>query len=66
MLQWTAAGDGARLSVLIHHTDAKREWAYDKNSPIGQLDKALEEAQKGDWLVVDMKHDWNQIFHRVK
>lgn len=62
MLQWTSAGDGPSLMVLVHHTDAKREWAYDKDSHIGCLDKALIEANKNGWTVVDMKHDWNVIF----
>jgi hypothetical protein len=62
MLQWTAAGPGTRLMVLIHHTDAEREWAYDRKSPIGRLDKALDEAQQKGWTVVDMKRDWKVIY----
>lgn len=62
MLQWTMAGDGLRLAGLIHHTDAKREWAYDRSSPIGLLDKALDEAKKKGWIIVDMKKDWEVIF----
>ena len=62
MLQWTTAGKGKRLSVLIHYTDGDREWAYDRKSSIGQLDKALDEAKKSDWLVVDMKRDWNKVY----
>jgi phosphoserine phosphatase len=62
MLQWTAAGEGKRLMVLIHHTDAVREWAYDKDSHVGRLDKALTEAQSKDWTIVDMKNDWNVIY----
>jgi haloacid dehalogenase-like hydrolase len=62
MLQWTAAGGGARFMGLIHHTDAVREWAYDRQSSIGELDKALDEAQAKGWTVVDMKQDWNVIF----
>ncbi|HJX09924.1 MAG TPA: HAD family hydrolase [Candidatus Binatia bacterium] len=62
MLQWTAAGKGARLMVLIHHTDAEREWAYDRDSHIGRLDKALDEAQAKGWTVVDMKKDWKVIY----
>ena len=54
MLQWTAAGDGARFMGLVHHTDAEREWAYDRDSPVGRLDKALDEAQEKGWTVVDM------------
>ena len=62
MLEWTAAGKGPRLAVLIHHTDAAREWAYDRGSHIGTLDKALDAAQQKKWTVVSMKDDWNAIF----
>jgi phosphoglycolate phosphatase-like HAD superfamily hydrolase len=62
MLQWTAAGDGARLMGLVHHTDAQREWAYDRQSSVGRLDKALDEAVAKNWTVVDMKRDWKKIY----
>jgi phosphoglycolate phosphatase-like HAD superfamily hydrolase len=62
MLQWTAAGEGARFAAIMHHTDGEREWAYDKPSKVGQLDKALDEAAKRGWLVVDMKRDWTAIY----
>ena len=62
MLQWTAAGGGVRFMGLVHHTDAAREWAYDRTSAIGRLDKALDEAQAKGWTVVDMKSDWKRIF----
>jgi hypothetical protein len=62
MLQWTAAGIGARFMGLVHHTDAVREWAYDRQSSIGKLDKALDEAQAKGWTVVDMKPDWKVVF----
>jgi hypothetical protein len=62
MLQWTAAGGGARFMGLVHHTDATREWAYDRTSAIGRLDKALDESQAKGWTVVDMKTDWKRIF----
>jgi len=62
MLQWTAAGDGPRLMLLVHHTDAEREWAYDRASIIGKLDVALDQAQKDGWVVVDMKQDWKVVF----
>jgi len=62
MLQWTTAGSGARFALLVHHTDAEREWAYVRASPIGRLDKALDEAQAKGWTVVDMKNDWKIIF----
>jgi phosphoserine phosphatase len=62
MLQWTAAGSGPRFMGLVRHTDAEREWAYDRQSSIGRLDKALDEAQAKAWTVVDMKGDWKTIF----
>jgi len=62
MLQWTAAGSGPRFMGLVHHTDAEREWAYDRTSSIGKLDKAWDEAQTKGWTVVDMKKDWKRIF----
>jgi phosphoserine phosphatase len=62
MLQWTAAGEGKRLMVYIHHTDADREWAYDRESHIGKLDKALDEANTKGWTIVDMKNDWKVIY----
>jgi hypothetical protein len=62
MLQWTAAGDGPRFMLIVHHTDAEREWAYDRDSHIGRLDKALGEASKNGWTVVDMKQDWKRIY----
>lgn len=62
MLQYTAAGDGPRLMLLLHHTDAEREWAYDRSSHIGKLDKGLDEARERGWTVVDMKQDWSVIF----
>jgi hypothetical protein len=62
MLQWTAAGSGMRFMGLVHHTDADREWAYDRKSHIGTLDKALDEANTKGWTVVDMKKDWREIY----
>jgi phosphoserine phosphatase len=62
MLQWTAAGPGKRFMGLVHHTDAKREWAYDRKSEIGRLDKALDEANSRGWTVVDMASDWRRIY----
>ena len=62
MLQWTAAGPGPRLCLIVHHTDAEREWAYDRVSPMGKLDKALDEAKERGWTVVSMKNDWKTIF----
>ena len=62
MLQWTAGGNGARLMLIVRHTDADREWAYDRKSKIGHLDKALDEANTHGWTIVDMKKDWKVIF----
>jgi phosphoglycolate phosphatase-like HAD superfamily hydrolase len=62
MLQWTAAGDGARFMGIVHHTDAEREWAYDRQSHIGRLDKAWDEAKAKGWTIVDMKRDWKKVF----
>ncbi len=62
MLQWTAAGDGLRLPLYIHHTDDKREWKYDRESHIGKFDKGLDEALAKGWPMVDMKTDWNRIY----
>ena len=62
MLQWTAAGDGPRFMGLVHHTDAGREWAYDRDSLVGRLDKALDEARAKGWTVVDMQRDWRVVF----
>lgn len=62
MLEWTTAGDGARFGLIVHHTDGVREYAYDRNSHIGKLDKALDEAPKRGWTVMDMKRDWKVVF----
>lgn len=67
MLEYTTIARGpddstARFGMIVHHTDAEREWAYDRDSHIGQLDKALDEAPQRGWLVVDMKDDWKVIY----
>jgi phosphoglycolate phosphatase-like HAD superfamily hydrolase len=63
MLQWTCdAPGGPRFCLYVHHTDAEREWAYDRNSSIGRLDKGLDEAATKGWTVVDMKADWAKVF----
>lgn len=62
MLQWTAAGTGPRFCLYVHHTDAKREFAYDRESTFGRLDKGLDEAKDRRWTIVDMQNDWNQVF----
>lgn len=62
MLEWTAAGEGPRFMLLVHHTDGVREYAYDRKSSFGKLDKALDEANAKGWTVVSMKDDWKRIF----
>jgi phosphoglycolate phosphatase-like HAD superfamily hydrolase len=62
MLRWTTAGPGPRLGLILHHTDAEREWAYDRLSAVGRLDRALDEAPARGWVVVDMKADWRKVF----
>lgn len=62
MLQWTCAGPGARFCVYIRHDDGAREWAYDRNSPVGRLAKGLDEAKAKGWTVVSMSNDWKRIF----
>lgn len=62
MLQWSTAGGGARFGLIVHHTDAEREYAYDRQSHIGRLDKALDAAAANKWTVVDMKRDWKRVF----
>ena len=62
MLEWTTSGSGPRLGMIVHHDDGEREFAYDRSSPFGKLDRALDEAPKRGWTVVSMKHDWKRIF----
>jgi phosphoglycolate phosphatase-like HAD superfamily hydrolase len=62
MLEWTTSGPGPRLGLLVRHDDAKREYAYDRQSAFGRLEKALDEAPKRGWTVVSMKADWNRVF----
>jgi hypothetical protein len=62
MLQWTTTGSGARFGGLVHHTDAEREWAYDRNSSVGRLDKGLEETKASGWTLASMKDDWKRVF----
>lgn len=66
MLQWTAAGSGKRFMIYVHHTDADREWAYDRKSHVGQLDKGLDEAKAKGWTVTDMKLDWKTIYPEIR
>ena len=62
MLQWTCSGAGARFCLYVHHTDASREWAYDRQSHVGRLDNGLDEASAKGWTVVDMQKDWKRVF----
>lgn len=62
MMQWTCDRPGPSLCVYVHHTDAEREWAYDRKSSVGQFDKALDEATAKGWIIVDMKKDWQTVF----
>jgi hypothetical protein len=66
MLQWTTSGQGPRFALYVHHTDAEREWAYDRESSIGRLDNGLDEAKVKGWTVVDMKQDWKVIYPHEK
>jgi phosphoglycolate phosphatase-like HAD superfamily hydrolase len=63
MLQWTTAGDGPRLGLIVHHTDAVREYAYDRDSMVGKLARGLDEAKQRGWILVSMKDDWKKIFN---
>ena len=62
MLQWVTAGKGARFGAIVHHTDAEREWAYDRESAVGRLDAALEAANQGKLTRIDMKRDWRVVY----
>jgi phosphoserine phosphatase len=62
MLEWTTSANGARLGLLVHHTDAVREWAYDRESAVGRLDRGLDEADSRGWIVIDMARDWSIVF----
>ena len=62
MLQWTSTGSGPRFGMIVHHTDEQREWAYDRKSHIGNLERGLDDAKKYNWQVVDMKNDWKKIY----
>jgi phosphoglycolate phosphatase-like HAD superfamily hydrolase len=62
MLEWTTAGEGPRLGLIVHHTDAEREWAYDRESHIGTLARGLDEGPKRGWIIVNMKDGWNRVF----
>lgn len=62
MLEWATSGDGPRLGLLVHHTDARREWAYDRASKVGPLDRALDRARERGWIVLDMARDWPRVY----
>lgn len=62
MLQWTAAAPGPRFVLIVRHTDGEREWAYDRTSSIGRLDKAWDEASARGWTIVDMRRDWKRVY----
>jgi hypothetical protein len=62
MLEYTTTGEGPRLGIYVHHDDAEREYAYDRDSTFGRLDRGLDEAEARGWLVVSMKDDWGRIF----
>lgn len=65
MLEWVTAGPGLRFGLIVHHDDAEREYAYDRQSPIGRLDRGLNEAPRRDWTVVSMKRDWRHVFRQA-
>lgn len=62
MLEWTTTGPGARLGLIVHHTDAEREYAYDRESRVGKLKRGLDEAAERGWVLIDMKTDWKSVF----
>jgi phosphoserine phosphatase len=62
MLEWTTSSDGQRLGLLVHHTDSAREWAYDRKSLEGRLDRGLDEAGQKGWLLIDMARDWKVVY----
>ena len=66
MLDWTTSAKGARLGLIVHHTDSVREWAYDRDSHVGKLARGLDEARARGWVVVDMKQDWQRIYPAIE
>ena len=64
MIEYTMAGEGRRMGLFVHHTDADREYAYDRKSHVGTLDKALDQADANGWFIVDMKKDWKEVFSK--
>jgi len=66
MLEWTTSGPGARFGMIVHHTDAEREWAYDRDSSVGKLARGLDEGPRRGWTIVSMKNDWKTIYPPAK
>lgn len=66
MLEYTTSGKGSRFGLLVHHDDKKREWAYDRDSHIGKLDRGLDEAKTRQWNIISMKNDWSRIYPTAK
>jgi hypothetical protein len=64
MIEYTTAKEGRRLGLFVHHTDAEREYAYDRKSHVGTLNKALDQTDANGWIIVDMKNDWKAVFPR--
>jgi phosphoserine phosphatase len=62
MLEWTTAGEGPRLGAIVHHTDEKREWSYDRESHVGKLVRGLDEGPERGWVIIDMKDDWKAVY----
>ena len=62
MLEYATSGPGRRFGLIVHHTDAVREWAYDRGSHVGKLERGLDEADKRGWILADMKRDWKVIY----
>ena len=62
MIEYTMGGEGLRMGLFVHHTDAEREYAYDRKSHVGTLNKALDEADANGWIIVNMKEDWKTVF----
>lgn len=62
MLEWVTAGEGSRFALIVHHTDAEREWAYDRDSAVGRLARGLDETPRRGWTIVDMKRDWSRVY----
>jgi hypothetical protein len=62
MLEYATTGKGPRFGLLVHHTDDEREYAYDRDSHVGRLDRGLDEAEERGWMIVDMARDWGAVY----